>query len=57
MARLERHTLLTITTKLISKVAEVMGDIESTGIRIDWLDRLIKEMHKEKKMQRARAES
>lgn len=43
--------MLTITTKIISDVVEVMWDIMSGGIRIDWLDRLLREIHEKKKYQ------
>lgn len=33
---------------IISEVAEVMGDVESARIRVDWMDRLIGEIHKER---------
>lgn len=43
--KLERHTILTITMKITSEMAEMMGDVESAGIKIDWMDRLIEEIH------------
>lgn len=46
--KLEKFTVLIITTEVISEVAEVMGFVENVGIRIDWLDRLIGEMFTEK---------
>lgn len=43
---LERH-MLTIMTDAISKMAKVMGNVMSVGINVDWLDRLIRRIHKE----------
>lgn len=39
--KLQRYTVLSIATKIISKVADVVRNVENVGIKIDWLDRLI----------------
>lgn len=46
--KLEKCTVLNITTELISEVAEAMGNVESVRIKIDWLDKLVGEIHKER---------
>lgn len=49
--RLERYTLLNITTATIYEVVKVMGDIMSVGIRVEWLDQLIRKIHEEQECQ------
>lgn len=39
--KLEEQTIMCITTEVISKVAEVIRGVESMGIRINWLARII----------------
>lgn len=46
--KLERRIALITITETISRVAKVMWDVECAGIRADWLDKLIKEIHKER---------
>lgn len=38
-------------TETLFEVAEVMDDIISEEIKVDWLDRLIKKIHEEKEHQ------
>lgn len=42
VVKLVSYIAMKIMAKVISKVAEVMEDAENVGIRIDWLDRLIR---------------
>lgn len=45
-AEMGRHTVLTATTRIISEVTEVMGNIMSMG-RIDWMYWLIRKIYEE----------
>lgn len=36
----------TITVETISKVAKLMADVTGAGIRIEWLDQIIKKVYK-----------
>lgn len=40
IVKLEDHTFLSISTEIISEVAEALGGLESADIRINWLDQL-----------------
>lgn len=42
---------MTITTEIIFDVAKMIGDMISSWIRIDWLDRLIREIQQERECQ------
>lgn len=42
--KLERQTMLSVTIEIISEVAELMWDVDYARIRVDWLDKLIKEI-------------
>lgn len=46
--KLKRHNVLTTTTETMSKVVEVMWDVEDEVIRVDLLDMLIRETHEER---------
>lgn len=35
-AKLDKHSVLTITKEIISEMAEVMWDVENEGITINW---------------------
>lgn len=43
---LEEYTILSITIEVISEVTEVLEGVESTGIRVDWLDQAIGKIHR-----------
>lgn len=49
---MKRHIILIITTGIISEVVDVMGDMMSERIRINWLDLLIREIHEERECQK-----
>lgn len=36
--------MLSVTIEIISEVAELMWDVDYARIRVDWLDKLIKEI-------------
>lgn len=46
--KLEKCTVLNTTIEMIAEVAEAMGNVESMRIRIDWLDMLIGQIHKQR---------
>lgn len=41
IAQLERQTILTISTDILTEAAQVIGDVMSTRIKIDSLDQLL----------------
>lgn len=46
--QLEKHIPLLVFTKNFIKVTQVVANVGSVGIRLDWLDRAINEMHEGK---------
>lgn len=44
--KLEEHTVLSITTEVISVSSQGARGVRSPHIRIDWLDRAIEEFHR-----------
>lgn len=45
MHKLEAHTMLNISIKIISEVADIIEMVEKLGIKMDWIDRILGDIY------------